>query len=58
MTFSSVTVPSAGAASASSIFIDSSTTIGSPALTSSPTLRGTSSTDPGIGARSSPSAGA
>ena len=41
---SSATMPSAGAASDSSIFIDSSTTTGRPASTSSPTARGTSST--------------
>ena len=56
LTVSSVTVPSTGAASESSIFIDSSTTIVWPASTVSPALTGTSRTEPGIGARSSPSA--
>ncbi len=57
-TVSSATSPSTGAVSTSSIFIDSSTTSRSPALTRSPAAACTSSTCPGIGARSAPSAAA
>ena len=45
-----------GAVITSSIFIDSSTTTGSPVLTAWPVLAATSITEPGIGARRSPSA--
>src|SRR5690606_3477872 len=52
------TVPSIGEATECSIFIASTTTIGAPARTSSPTATGTASTVPGIGLRSGPSSAA
>src|SRR6202012_2747359 len=51
----SATCPSTGAVSTSSIFIDSSTTSGSPAATVSPAAAWTIRTWPGMGARTSPS---
>ena len=53
-TRSSLTRPVNGAVSAVSIFIDSSTSTGCPAATSSPTASGVDTTSAGAGARTMP----
>src|SRR6478752_447479 len=55
-TLSSASTPSAGAVTVCSIFIASSHTSGCPAVTVSPTAAPMRNTEPGMGARSEPSA--
>ena len=55
-TFTAVTTPSSGAATACSIFIASTTTTGSPLATTSPAAARTARTVPGMGERTVPSA--